>query len=98
MRASFGLHRGWLFLRPSLATCVPSKSSAACMFVIISVRRLDNDRIEVGVARLQHDSNPTHNYPSEKEARAVLFGFWDLATTRATKASERSLLGGDAVT
>ena len=45
------------------------------MLVIISVRRLDNDRIEVGVARPQHDSNPTHNYPSEKEARAVLSDF-----------------------
>jgi len=45
------------------------------MLVIVSVRRLDNDRIEIGVARPQHDSNPTHNYPSEKEARAVLSDF-----------------------
>jgi hypothetical protein len=45
------------------------------MLVIISVRRLDNDRIEIGVARPQHDSNPTRNYPSEKEVRAVLSGF-----------------------
>jgi hypothetical protein len=45
------------------------------MLVIISVRRLDNDRIEVGVARPQHDSNPTHNYPTEKEARTVLADF-----------------------
>ena len=45
------------------------------MLVIISVSRLDNDRIEIGVARPQHDSNPTHNYPSEKEARAVLLDF-----------------------
>ena len=45
------------------------------MLVIISVRRLDNDRIEIGVARPQHDANPTHNYPSEKEARAVLSDF-----------------------
>jgi hypothetical protein len=45
------------------------------MLVIVSVSRLDNDRIEVGVARPQHDSNPTHNYPSEKEARAVLSDF-----------------------
>jgi len=42
------------------------------MLVIVSVRRLDNDRIEIGVARPQHDSNPTHNYPSEKEVRAIL--------------------------
>jgi hypothetical protein len=32
------------------------------MLVIVSVRRLDNDRIEIEVARPQHDSNPTHNY------------------------------------
>jgi hypothetical protein len=45
------------------------------MLVIVSVRRLDNDRIEIGVARPQHDSNPTHNYASEKEVRAVLSDF-----------------------
>ena len=45
------------------------------MLVTVSVRRLDNDRIEIGVARPQHDSNPTHNYASEKELRAVLSDF-----------------------
>jgi hypothetical protein len=45
------------------------------MLVIISVRRLDNDRIEIEAARPQHDSNPSHNYPSEKEVRAVLSHF-----------------------
>jgi hypothetical protein len=45
------------------------------MLVIVSISRLGNDRIEIGVARPQHDSNPTHNYPSEKEARAVLSDF-----------------------
>ncbi len=85
----FGLHRDWLFLQPSLATCVPSKPSAACMLVIISVRRLDNDRIEVGVARPQHDSNPTHNYPSEKEVRAVLS---DFGISEETIASHLKLL------
>jgi hypothetical protein len=45
------------------------------MLVIVSVSRLDNDRIEIGVARPQHDSNPTHEYSSEKEARAVLSNF-----------------------
>jgi hypothetical protein len=45
------------------------------MLVIVSLRRLDNDRIEIGVARPQHDSNPTHNYPSEKEVRAILSDF-----------------------
>ena len=45
------------------------------MLVIVSVSRLDNDRIEVGVARPQHDSNATHKYPSEKEVTAVLSDF-----------------------
>jgi hypothetical protein len=45
------------------------------MLVIVSVSRLDNDRIEIGVARPQHDSNPTHDCRSEKEARAVLSYF-----------------------
>ena len=45
------------------------------MLVIVSVSRLDNDRIEIGVARPQRDSNPTHNYPSEKEVRAILSDF-----------------------
>jgi hypothetical protein len=45
------------------------------MLVIVSMSRLDSDRIEIGVARPQHDSNPTHNYPSEKEVRGVLSDF-----------------------
>jgi hypothetical protein len=45
------------------------------MLVIVGLRRLHNDRIEIAVARPQHDSNPIHNYPSEKEARAVLSDF-----------------------
>ena len=45
------------------------------MLVIISVRRLDNNRIEIGVARPQHDSNATHDYASDKEVRAVLSDF-----------------------
>ena len=45
------------------------------MLVTITVSRLDNDRIEIRVARPQHDSNHTHNYASEKEARAVLSDF-----------------------
>ena len=45
------------------------------MLVIVSVSRLDNDRIEVGVARPQHDSNPMHEYSSEKEVRDVLVDF-----------------------
>jgi hypothetical protein len=45
------------------------------MLVIVSVRRLDNHRIEIGVARPQHDTNLTHEYPSQKEARTVLADF-----------------------
>jgi hypothetical protein len=45
------------------------------MLVIVSLRRLDNDRIEIAVTRPQHDSNSTHNYRSQKEVRAVLSEF-----------------------
>ena len=45
------------------------------MLIIVSTSRLDNDRIEIRVARPQHDSNPSQNYPSEKEVRAVLSDF-----------------------
>jgi hypothetical protein len=39
------------------------------MLVIVSVRRLDIKRIEIGVARPQHDSNPTHNYAMRQDCR-----------------------------
>ena len=42
------------------------------MLVIVSVRRLENQRIEIGIAKPQHDSNPTQNYPSERDVRAAL--------------------------
>jgi hypothetical protein len=45
------------------------------MLVIVSVSRLDNDRIEIEVARPQHDSNPSQSYAFEKELRAVLSDF-----------------------
>jgi hypothetical protein len=59
------------------------------MLVIISVCRLDNDRIEIGVARPQHDLNPTHNYPSEKEVLGILS---DLGISEETIASHLKLL------
>jgi len=39
------------------------------MPMIVSVSRLANDKVEIRVARPQHDSNPVQEYPSEKEAR-----------------------------
>jgi hypothetical protein len=41
------------------------------MLLIVSVGRLDNDRIEIRVAR---PLKPVQEYPSEKAARAVLSG------------------------
>jgi hypothetical protein len=45
------------------------------MLVIVSVSRLDNGRIEIGVARPQHDSNRRLEYNSEKEIQQVLSTF-----------------------
>jgi hypothetical protein len=47
------------------------------MLVIVSVSRLDNDRIEIGMARPQHDSNPTHNYPKRRTSGPIDFGISD---------------------
>lgn len=59
------------------------------LLVIVSVGRLDNDRIEIGVARPQHDSNLTHNCRSEREVRAVLS---DFGISEETIASHLKLL------
>ena len=59
------------------------------MLVIVSVSRLDNDRIEIRVARPQHDSHLTLEYSSEKAARAVLS---DFGISEETIASHLKLL------
>lgn len=45
------------------------------MLVIVNVSRLANDRVEIRVARPQHDANPTQNYASEEQVRVILSGF-----------------------
>ena len=45
------------------------------MLIIVSVSRLVDHRIEIRVARPQHNSNAGQKYPSEAEARAVLLDF-----------------------
>jgi hypothetical protein len=42
------------------------------MLVIVSVRRLDNDRMQIAVARPQHDLNRSLEYDSEQQIREVL--------------------------
>jgi hypothetical protein len=45
------------------------------MIVIISIGKLDNGRIQVGVAKPQHNLKPVQSYFSEREAREVLLSF-----------------------
>ena len=59
------------------------------MLVIITVSRLDNDRVTIRVARPQHDSNPMQEYSSEKEVRDVLV---DLGVSEELIASHLKLL------
>src|SRR2546427_12554454 len=44
------------------------------MVVIVSVSKLLNGRIQVAVAKPQHNSKPVQSYGSEEEAREVLLG------------------------
>lgn len=45
------------------------------MVVIVSISKLDNGRIQLGVRKPQHSSKPVQSCVSEKEARDVLLGF-----------------------
>jgi hypothetical protein len=45
------------------------------MLVIISVSRLDNRRIEIGVIKPQHDSDRRLEYGTEEEVREALSTF-----------------------
>ena len=45
------------------------------MIVIVSISKQDNGRIQVGVAKPQHNSKPLQSYFSEREAREVLLSF-----------------------
>ena len=47
----------------------------AYMLVVVSVCRLDNGKVAIRVTRPQHHSNPVQEYPSLKQARAVLSNF-----------------------
>ena len=42
------------------------------MLVIISVSRLDDNRLAIRVARPQHDSNPVHEYLFVNDVRGTL--------------------------
>ena len=53
----------------------PRREVPVYMLVTVSVSRQDNDRIEIRVARPQHDSNSMRDYQSEQEARTTLSGF-----------------------
>jgi len=45
------------------------------MIVIISISKLDNGRIQLGIAKPQHNSKPVQSYASTREARNVLLTF-----------------------
>jgi hypothetical protein len=47
------------------------------MLVIVSLSRLDNYRIEIGVARPQHDAKRMFEFNSEDEVLQVLSAFWN---------------------
>ena len=61
------------------------------MLVIVSVRRLENDQIEIAVARPQHDANhKTRIQVRKKRSKEVLSTFG--ISTEAVKTSHLKLL------
>ena len=45
------------------------------MLVIVSVSRFDGNAVSIHVARPQHDSKARQEYPSQKDAWAILSAF-----------------------
>ena len=45
------------------------------MIVIVSISKMQDGRIQVGVAKPQHISKPVQSYFSEREVREVLLSF-----------------------
>ncbi len=52
----------------------PIAAGGTYIVVIVSVSKLHNGRIEVGVAKPQHNSKPVQSYVSGEEAREALLG------------------------
>ena len=60
------------------------------MVVIVSISKLDDGRIQVGVAKPQHNSKPVQSYLSQKEARKLLIGVLVSETKPARDAFHRN--------
>jgi hypothetical protein len=61
------------------------------MTIIISMSKLDDGRIRIGVARPQYDSKPVQSYASQKEARDLLTFGVDLPLQSAPTTPTQSI-------